>query len=105
MFNTFFKGSVEDLLNRVLTAPQSAIDKVGDENERLNREEAIAFAMDDLKITREEAEKIVTEIQLEEFHRIAKGMVEKGLLEITEYDGEGQPIYQPTEKGLASIQA
>lgn len=104
MFNTFFKGTVEDLLNRVLTAPQSAIDNVGNENEHLNREEAIVFAMDDLKVTREEAERIVTEIQLEEFHRIAKGMVEKGFLEITEYDSEGQPIYQPTEKGLASIQ-
>jgi hypothetical protein len=103
MFNTFFKGTVEGLLNHVLTAPQSAIDKVGDENERLDREEAIAFAMDDLKITREEAERIVTEIQLEEFHRIAKGCVERGLLEITSYDDEGQPIYQPTEKGLASL--
>jgi hypothetical protein len=104
MFNTFFKGSVEDLLNHTLTAPKSEIDKVGSENERLNREEAIAFAMDDFKITREEAEKIVTEIQLEEFHRIAHDMVEKGFLEITEYDSEGQPIYQPTKKGLASIQ-
>jgi hypothetical protein len=104
MFNTFFKGTVEDLLNRVLTAPQEAIDRVGDANERLNREEAIAFAMDDLKISREEAERIVTEIQLEEFHRIAKSCVERGLLEITEYDGEGQPIYTPTIMGLKSIE-
>ena len=103
MFNKFFKGTVDDLLGHVLTAPKSAINKVGDENERLDREEAIAFMMDDFKITRQRAEEIVTEIQLEEFHRIAKGMVEDGLLEITEYDGEGQPVYKPTEKGLASI--
>ena len=48
-------------------------------------------------------ERIVTEIQLAELHRIAGGMVEDGLLEITEYDGDGQPVYKPTEKGLSLI--
>jgi predicted transcriptional regulator len=99
MFNTFFKGSVDELLNHVATAPKSEIDKVGNGNKRVSREEAIEMTMDDLKIPREKAEKIVTKIQLEEYHKIAQGLVEKGLLEITEYDEEFQPVYGVTEAG------
>ena len=103
MFNTFFKGSVDDLLNKVTTAPVEAINKVGNKDEVLNREELIATVMDDLKLPRAEAEKFVTEMQMEEFDRIAKGMVEKGLLEITGYDGDGNAQYTPTLKGLALL--
>ena len=56
-----------------------------------------------LKLAMKKPERIVTEIQLAELHRIAGGMVEDGLLEITEYDGDGQPVYKPTEKGLSLI--
>ena len=55
MFNTFFKGSPEDLLGHVLNAPQSAIDKVKDDNQLLNHEELVAVVMDDFKIGHEEA--------------------------------------------------
>lgn len=103
MFNKFFKGSVDDLLNHVTAAPKTAIEKVGNPNEVLNREEMIATVMDDCKLPQAEAEKIVTELQMEEFDRIAKGMVEKGLLEIVSYDGEGNPEYKPTLKGLALL--
>ena len=103
MFNTFFKGSVDDLLNKVAAAPTEAINKVGNKDELLNREELIATVMDDFKLPRAEAERIVTEIQMEELDRIAKGMIEKGLLEIVSYDSEGNPQYKPTLKGLALL--
>jgi len=103
MFNKFFTGTVDELLNKVTTAPVEAINKIGNKDEVLNREELIATVMDDFKMSRAEAERIVTEIQLEEFERIAKGMVEKGLLEITGYDGEGNAQYTPTLKGLALL--
>jgi predicted transcriptional regulator len=99
MFNTFFKGTTDDFLNHVLNAPKSEIDKVGGENEVLNREECISLLMDDFKMPKEKAEKIVTEIQLEEFHEIAQRLVNKGFLEVTEYDEEFQPVYKVTEAG------
>jgi predicted transcriptional regulator len=103
MFNTFYKGSVDDLLAHVGTAPKEEIEKVGSDDQMLNREELIASIMDEAKCPREEAERIATELQLEEFDRIVKPMVEKGLLEISEYDKDGQPVYKPTLKGLQTF--
>ena len=96
MFNQFFTGTVDDLLNKVTTVPTEVINKVGNKDELLNREELIATVMDDFKMPRAEAERIVTEIQLEELDRIVKKMMDNGLLEISEYDTDGNPQYKPT---------
>ena len=103
MFNQFFTGTVDDLLNKVTAAPPEAINKVGNNDELLNREELIATVMDDFKLPRAEAERIVTEIQMEELDRIVKKMMDNGLLEISEYDTDGNPQYKPTLKGLALL--
>jgi hypothetical protein len=94
---TFFKGSIDELLESVAKAPESEVARITDENTLLQREEAIAMVIEDFKVPREQAERIVSEIQMEEFHRIAKGMVEDGLLEITGYDDDG-PVYAPVKK-------
>ena len=103
MFNNFFKGSVDELLAHVGNAPQSEIDKAGREDTVLNHEEIVAFIMDELKLPKEEAERLATAIQLEELKRVELSMVEKGLLEITEYDADGEPILKPTLKGLMAF--
>jgi len=100
MFNTFYKGSIDDLLAFVGTAPKEEIEKVGDKNEMLNRDELIAYVIDTNKCSREEAERIVTEIQREEFDEQIKSMLERGFVELTGYDADGDPIYKPTVKGL-----
>ena len=102
MFDTFFKGSVDELLAHVGTAPATEVEKVADENRQLNREEIIAYIIDNSKCSREEAGRIATELQMEEFDRIVKPMVEGGLLEITKYDKDGQPVYKPTQKSSAT---
>ena len=53
--------------------------------------------MDEYKLPREQAEKIVTEIQMEELHRICGKMVEDGVLEVTGYDEDG-PVYAQVKK-------
>lgn len=93
---TFFKGNIDELLDSVAKTPESEVARITDENALLQREEAIAMVMEDFKLPREQAEKIVSEIQMEEFHRIAKGMVEDGILEITGY-GEDGPTYAPVK--------
>jgi len=99
MFNRFLNTTVDDLLNKVLSAPQSEIDKVGSPDEILNHEEIVAVLMDEYKLPSEEAEKRATEIQIEEFTRITNDMVEKGFLEIVKYDTDGNPVYDVTEIG------
>lgn len=100
MFNKFFKGTVEDLFNQMDTPEAAAaIKQVGDKNQVLTREEIVAFIMDEAKCPQEEAERIATEIQLEEFNRIIQPMIEKGLVELVGYDDEGLPKYMPTQKG------
>jgi HD superfamily phosphohydrolase YqeK len=103
MFNTFYKGTVDDLLAFVGTAPNEEIAKVGNENEVLNREELIAYIMDTAKCPREEAVRVADEIQLEEFDKTIKPLLEKGFVEIVEYDKDGQPVYKPTLKGLMAF--
>lgn len=104
MFNKFFIGTADDLLNRITNAPLEAIKTAADPDALLNRGELIATVMDDLKIGREEAEKIVTEIQLMELDRISQGLVKKGFLEVTSYDNDGQPVYGVTELGKKYVQ-
>lgn len=81
------------------------VDKVVSEDAdiMLNREEMIDTLAEDYNLSKEEAAKFVTQIQLEEFHRICKGMVEAGILEIVGYDDEG-PIYRQTEKAKKYLQ-
>jgi len=94
-----FNGSIDELLNHVSNVSDEEIERISDDNRMLDREESIALVMEEAKLPREEAEKIVTEFQLEELDIILKGMVEKGLIEISEYDKEGNPLYTATEKG------
>src|ERR1017187_10155339 len=94
-----FTGSIDDLLNHVSNVSNEEIERIGDENLMLNREECIALVMEEGRLPKEEAEKIVTEIQLMELDEIMKGMMERGLVEIAEYDENGQPGYIITKKG------
>ena len=103
MFNKFFKGTIDDLLKMVSDAPTEEINKINNPDEILNPDEAIATVMDDLKVSKEEAERIVTELQIEEFDKIARDLVDKGIIEIVDYDIENGYKYMPTEKGLAML--
>ena len=103
MFNTFYRGSVDDLLAFVGTAPEEELEKVNSENEMLNRDELIAYIMDTSKCSREDAVRMADEFLLEEFDKKIKPMLDEGLVEIVEYDKDGNPVYKPTLKGLMSF--
>lgn len=95
MFTTFFKGSVDDLLNHVQTAPNTEIENVDNPNKILHREEIIDLIIEDLKVNRQDAERMADEILMEEFNRIIQPMLEKGIVEVVDYDADGLPIYKP----------
>lgn len=98
MFNTFFHGSVDELLTHVGTAPVSEIEKVQDIDRKLFGEELIQTVMDEFKVARDEAKRIVEEIQMEELDCVLKSLLDKGEIEVTGYDKDGQPIYMPVKK-------
>jgi len=104
MFNKFFSGNADDLLAMVCTAPTSEIQSVDDPNKLLNRGELIDTVIDEFQVPKEEAERIVTEIQTEELTKICNKMVEMGLVEVNEYDDEGNPKYTPTELGRKLVE-
>lgn len=95
MFNTFFHGTIDEMLNHVGTAPTAEIDRVDDPDKKLYGEELIQTVMDISKIPRDEAEKLVGEIQMEELNRICNDLLEKGLIELVGYDDDGLPKYLP----------
>lgn len=98
MFNTFFHGSVDELLNHVGTAPASEIKRVDDPNKKLFGEELIQTVMDEFKLPREEATKIVQAIQMEELDKVLKSLLEKGEIELVGYDADGLAMYLPVKK-------
>lgn len=100
MFNTFFKGSVDDLLKKVTEASTETIDAALDPDRLLNHKELVDTVIDEFKLPPDEAERIVTEIQMSELDTILRGMLEKGLVEVVSYDTDGNPEYKPTELGL-----
>jgi hypothetical protein len=95
-----FHGDIDALLEHCSNLDTDLVEKVAEnkaDDVMLNRQEMIDTLAEDFHLSKEEAEKYVSQIQMEEFHRICKGLVESGILEITGYDDEG-PIYGPTEK-------
>jgi hypothetical protein len=100
-----FKGTVDELLEHCSSVDVNELEQVvcNGKDIVLTPEEARDALMEDFHLSKEDAEKYVLQIQLEEFNRIASGMVENGLLEITKYDSEGNPEYKVTDKGEQSI--
>jgi hypothetical protein len=98
MFDKNFQGTTEQFLNHILSAPQSEIDAANDPDRELNRDELIAFVMEDFQVGQVEAEAIVQKILEEEVRQGCESLVAKGFLEIADYNDEGQPRYQMTEK-------
>lgn len=100
MFKTFFHGTLDELLNHVGTAPASEVEKVAkaDPEEKLYGEELIQTVMDEFKLPRDEAKRVVEEIQMEELKRILKSLLEKGEIEVIGYDEEGQELYGIVKK-------
>ena len=98
-----FRGNIDELLAHCASADANEVEQVVCDGKDmvLSPEEARDSIMEDYHLSKEDAEKFVTQIQLEEFDRIAKKLVEKGLLKITSYgdsshlfgDGDGNPTY------------
>lgn len=88
-----FTGNIDDLLNHCASVDDNTIDQA------LELERAIEHVMSELDMDREEAMETIQHIHLMEVQQTVNSMMEKGLLEITGYNEDGEPLYGQTELG------
>jgi predicted transcriptional regulator len=88
-----FTGNIDDLLNHCASVDDNTIDQA------LELERAIEHVMSELDMNREEAMETIQHIHLMEVQQTVNSMMEKGLLEITGYNENDEPIYSLTELG------
>ena len=93
-----FNGSIDDLLSHCSNLD---VDKVEEQVQSEEREECIKVIMRELECNEFEAEVIYNEISLAETKKVVDGMVKDGLLYISGYNEEGEPLFQLTELGKA----
>lgn len=99
--NTTFTGTVDEFLNHC-----SKLDFDISDEELKNREYefSIDFIMKEASVSREEAIELYNMIAFEEVKKTVDKLVEDGLLEITGYSADGEPLFGTTELGKKSIE-
>ena len=88
-----FTGNIDELLNHCATVDDVTIEQA------LELERAIEHVMRELEVERDEAMEIIQDIHLAEVQQTVLDMVDKGLLEVTGYNENGEPLYGQTELG------
>jgi predicted transcriptional regulator len=88
-----FTGNIDDLLNHCASVDDNTI------NQALELERAIEHVMSELDMNREQAMETIQHIHLMEVQQTVNSMMEKGLLEITGYNENDEPLYSLTELG------
>jgi len=88
-----FTGSVDDFLNHCanIDAEQLYAD--------CEKRECLTVLMRELDCTEEEAEVLYNEIALNEVKNTVDELVKEGLVEITGYNEDGEPLFGLTELG------
>jgi hypothetical protein len=88
-----FTGNIDDLLTHCASIDDKQLD------ESIELENAIEHVMNELDMDREEAMETIQEIHLMEVQQTVDSMMKKGLLEITGYNENDEPLYTLTELG------
>ena len=88
-----FTGNIDDLLNHCASIDDKQLD------ESIELENAIEHVMSELDMNREQAMETIQHIHLMEVQQTVNSMMEKGLLEITGYNENDEPLYSLTELG------
>ena len=96
-----FKGTIEELIENVQKFDVDKLDNIMSEKEdiMLTDEESIDLIIEEVHCSEEEAKRILTEIKEEIVSDNLKILMERGLVEIKEYNSEGEALYGLTEDG------
>lgn len=91
-----FTGSIDDFLNH---CSQLDISNLEEQLKDQEKEECLEVIMKEIDCSLEEAEQIYNEIALKEVQDTVDQLVAEGLLEISGYNEEGEPLFVLTELG------
>lgn len=97
-----FTGTIDQLLNHVDKIDPTQVENVvvnHTEDVFLDDKTAIEIIKSELNCEKQQAMEILNQIKLEEISKTLNDLVEEGLVEISEYDKNGEPIYSLTEAG------
>ncbi len=101
MFNPF-SGSIDDLLKHVDKFNPDDVEKIlidKTDDVLLDVATAIEMIMSDANMDRETAMAILSDIKLEEVNRVIGSLIQDGLVEVFDYDTNGDPLYTLTSTG------
>jgi len=90
--NTFTRN-IDELLAHCASVDDFTIDQA------VELEMAIQHVMKEMEVDRDTAIEVIQEIHLNEVQRTVDTMVAKGLIEITGYNKNNEPLYSLTELG------
>lgn len=96
-----FTGTVDELLDHMNNIDDSKVesDINEDRDVLLSDGEAITQIMEELKCDRTEAEKVLMMVKEEEVKNTLNNLMSEGLVEISRYDADGEPLYSLTDAG------
>jgi len=97
-----FSGSIDDLLKHVDKFNPDDVEKIlidKTDDVLLDDATAIEMIMSDANMDRETAMAILSDIKLEEVNRVIGSLIQDGLVEVFDYDTNGDPLYTLTSTG------
>jgi hypothetical protein len=91
-----FTGSIDDLLTH---CSQMDLDQVEDQIKQDEKQECLNLIMNDCECSLEEAEQIYNDIALNEVKQTIDQLVKEGIVEVSGYNDDGEPLFTLTELG------
>jgi hypothetical protein len=91
-----YTGTIDDLLEHCSNLD---IQEVEEQMKRDEKEDCLNVIMTDFECCREEAEVIYGEIALAEVKETMKQLLKDGIVQISGYNDEGEPLFTLTELG------
>lgn len=92
--NKNFKGTIDQLLDHVTQAESCDVEGVC-----VKEEDIIKELMTNDNLSEEEATQLVEEAKLQMVKDTIDSLIQKDLVEVSEYDSNGEEMYSLTEKG------
>jgi hypothetical protein len=102
-----FRGTVDELLANMDNVDADQVERVvvnQSEEVIMSDSDATAMIMSEANVSREEAVDILNEIKCEEVKRVLDGLMKEGIVEVSSYDQDGQPLYSLTNNGKVLAQ-
>lgn len=99
---TPFTGTVDELLTHVGEVDADQVERVivdGTEDVRLTDADAIQLIMAEEQCSESVAEQLLTMIKDAELKQALSELVNSGLVEVSKYDENGDPLYSLTDNG------